>query len=406
MALARKSFQDHITFKLEDAVLRHTNGWIASDLKAFAILAEMLPPVYQSMLRKARSTVEAWKTLKVFFLKQSLHNRVLLCKEFHELVMTSGENLMDHVVRFDDICAKLSAVGEKMGEDYECKQEGHKKAACPRLKSATNSGGGEFVLSATRGAGADQSVWLLDSGASSHMCGERKDFVEFRTLPALFDITVANGQRLQAVGGGSVRLTDRNDAKVKLTVLYCTCQGSTVTGVNLGAHGKRSVGSVQGRSCCSWVGASEVVRIPLVGKLSATSAPEEAANQIVGGQAQPINADGLWHARLGHVSPTKMQLISKLCDGVPPPASGNDGVCGGCIQGKLSTSPFARQSGNEIKTSRPFEILHSDLMGPMKPKSKGGAQYVLTFVDDYSRYVHVYLLSSKAQVFESSTNTR
>jgi hypothetical protein len=137
-----------------------------------------------------------------------------------------------------------------------------------------------------------------------------------------------------------------------------------------------------------------------VGKLSATSAPEEAANQIVGGQAQPINADGLWHARLGHVSPTKMQLISKLCDGVPPPASGNDGVCGGCIQGKLSTSPFARQSGNEIKTSRPFEILHSDLMGPMKPKSKGGAQYVLTFVDDYSRYVHVYLLSSKAQVFE------
>jgi hypothetical protein len=229
MALARKSFQDHITFKLEDAVLRHTNGWIASDLKAFAILAEMLPPVYQSMLRKARSTVEAWKTLKVFFLKQSLHNRVLLCKEFHELVMTSGENLMDHVVRFDDICAKLSAVGEKMGEDYECKQEGHKKAACPRLKSATNSGGGEFVLSATRGAGADQSVWLLDSGASSHMCGERKDFVEFRTLPALFDITVANGQRLQAVGGGSVRLTDRNDAKVKLTVLYCTCQGSTVS---------------------------------------------------------------------------------------------------------------------------------------------------------------------------------
>ena len=39
-------------------------------------------------------------------------------------------------------------------------------------------------------------------------------------------------------------------------------------------------------------------------------------------------------------------------------------------------------------------------MGPMNPKSKGGALYVLTFIDDYSRFVYVYLLAAKSQVFE------
>ncbi|KAE8976384.1 Copia protein [Phytophthora rubi] len=39
-------------------------------------------------------------------------------------------------------------------------------------------------------------------------------------------------------------------------------------------------------------------------------------------------------------------------------------------------------------------------MGPMKPTSMGGARYVVTFIDDFSRFVYVYLLASKAQVFD------
>ncbi|KAE8959632.1 hypothetical protein PF011_g30361 [Phytophthora fragariae] len=38
-------------------------------------------------------------------------------------------------------------------------------------------------------------------------------------------------------------------------------------------------------------------------------------------------------------------------------------------------------------------------MGPMKPQSQGGARFVVTFVDDYSRYVHAYLIKAKSEVF-------
>ncbi|KAE8902077.1 hypothetical protein PF003_g13852 [Phytophthora fragariae] len=34
----------------------------------------------------------------------------------------------------------------------------------------------------------------------------------------------------------------------------------------------------------------------------------------------------------------------------------------------------------------------------MKSTSKGGAKYILTFVDDFSRYVVAYLLQKKSEV--------
>jgi hypothetical protein len=36
----------------------------------------------------------------------------------------------------------------------------------------------------------------------------------------------------------------------------------------------------------------------------------------------------------------------------------------------------------------------------MKTTSHGGAQYFLTFIDDFSRKTHVYLLKAKGEVFE------
>lgn len=53
-----------------------------------------------------------------------------------------------------------------------------------------------------------------------------------------------------------------------------------------------------------------------------------------------------------------------------------------------------------MKTSALFEIVYSDVMGPMTPVSKGGAKYVLTFINDFSRHVFVYLLASKVLVVE------
>jgi len=45
-------------------------------------------------------------------------------------------------------------------------------------------------------------------------------------------------------------------------------------------------------------------------------------------------------------------------------------------------------------------LVHSDVCGKISTKSIGGAEYFLTFIDDKTRYVWVYTLKHKAEVFD------
>ena len=47
-----------------------------------------------------------------------------------------------------------------------------------------------------------------------------------------------------------------------------------------------------------------------------------------------------------------------------------------------------------------LELVHSDVCGPLKVKSYGGASYFVTFIDDYSRKLWVYALKTKDHVLE------
>jgi hypothetical protein len=48
----------------------------------------------------------------------------------------------------------------------------------------------------------------------------------------------------------------------------------------------------------------------------------------------------------------------------------------------------------------PLELVHNDLTGPFPHPSINNAKYVLTFIDDWSRYMWVYFLKQKYEVLE------
>ena len=50
---------------------------------------------------------------------------------------------------------------------------------------------------------------------------------------------------------------------------------------------------------------------------------------------------------------------------------------------------------NVVSTSRPLELLHIDLFGPVKTASISGKKYGLVIVDDYSRWTWVNFLRHK-----------
>ncbi|KAL0298224.1 UNVERIFIED_CONTAM: Copia protein [Sesamum calycinum] len=101
------------------------------------------------------------------------------------------------------------------------------------------------------------------------------------------------------------------------------------------------------------------------------------------------------HARLGHKGQERMTRLARegLLGSL---AKVNHPVCEPCMAGKACRKPF----GKAKRPTRPLELVHSDICGPMNVRACHGAFYFLTFIDDYSRYGSVYLLSHRSEALE------
>lgn len=66
-----------------------------------------------------------------------------------------------------------------------------------------------------------------------------------------------------------------------------------------------------------------------------------------------------------------------------------------CLKGKQTRGAF-KHTGSRV--SNLLDLIHSDVCGPIKTNSNGGARYFLTFVDEYSRKVFVYFFKAKSEV--------
>lgn len=65
---------------------------------------------------------------------------------------------------------------------------------------------------------------------------------------------------------------------------------------------------------------------------------------------------------------------------------------------KIHVLSFPKESTTQ--STELIEIRHSDVCGPFREKSVGGAKYFVTFIDDKSRMTFVYFLKNKSEVFQ------
>ncbi|GJZ14041.1 zinc finger, CCHC-type containing protein [Tanacetum coccineum] len=72
--------------------------------------------------------------------------------------------------------------------------------------------------------------------------------------------------------------------------------------------------------------------------------------------------------------------------------------CKSCISGKMARKPFPHQ----VERAKDLlGLIHTDVCGPFRTVSREGANYFITFTDDFSRYGFVYLMKHKHEVFET-----
>ena len=99
---------------------------------------------------------------------------------------------------------------------------------------------------------------------------------------------------------------------------------------------------------------------------------------------------------LSHINSNRIQRLIK--DGLLEPLD-FDGflVCQSCLEGKMTKRPFNAKGRRARKL---LELVHMDVCDPMSTQEKGGYEYFITFMIDYSRYDYVYLMRRKFEAFE------
>ena len=103
-----------------------------------------------------------------------------------------------------------------------------------------------------------------------------------------------------------------------------------------------------------------------------------------------------WHARLGHPS---FQTIRHLVHQFQLPCSSSklsSNKCPSCCLGKLHRLSLPLTHHH---SSRPLELVHSDVWGPAPIFSSSGHKYFVLFIDDYSPFTWLFPMKNKSKVF-------
>lgn len=106
----------------------------------------------------------------------------------------------------------------------------------------------------------------------------------------------------------------------------------------------------------------------------------------------------LWHYRFGHLNFKSLhQLgVKQMVIGIPP-ISPPQQLCDRCLASKQPRTSFKSYAPARAKQS--LGVVHSDVCGLIETPSLGGNRYFVSFVDEFTRKLWLYLIREKREVF-------
>lgn len=290
-----------------------------------------------------------------------------------------------------------------------CREKGHWKKDCPKLKNKGQSSKGKAVADsnvaeynedsdyslAVSGTTSSSAVWIFDSGCSNHMSPNREWFHDFKELEGGVVYT-ANDFPLTTHGIGSIRLKNHDGSiRTLKDVRYVPSLSKNL--ISLGTLEEK------GFRFQSEDGVMKIISGALVvmkGVRKNNRLYHYQGTTIIGTAAvassdeQESEAAKLWHMRLGHAGQKSLNQLVKqgLLKGLQ---TSKLDFCEHCVKGKKTRVKFGTAIHN---TKGILDYVHSDVWGPSKTPSLGGNHYYVTFVDDFSRRIWVYAMKTKDEV--------
>lgn len=222
--------------------------------------------------------------------------------------------------------------------------------------------------------------WCLDSGATSHMSAVKEKFASISAVSS--SIALANSGSSAVEGAGNVRIKLFDGQGGRPTTLLNTLHVPELRTNLMSVSKITDQGSiVTFRKDEAYV-LDESEKVLAVAKRSGdlyfVSEVPDTANVA---KAVPKSQIMEWHEKLGHLNEVSLKNMAKN-RGLEMKLGKDDklALCEICIQGKQVQAPFPERKSP--RTSDLLEVVHTDVCGPLRTASKGGAKSVLPISAD------------------------
>ncbi|GKA27716.1 putative RNA-directed DNA polymerase [Tanacetum coccineum] len=315
---------------------------------------------------------------------------------------SSGDNSTPNKVQKTDTSTSSFQGGPKC---KFCHKKGHTQKDCPKFKEWLAKKGifESFMINESFNINVPINSWWIDSGSMVHIANSLQGFRTIRRLERnQRTVKVGNGVDLNVEAIGTLSLILEGGFCLNLYgTLYVPSMTRNLISVSkliiddfIFTFGYNKVyislnSRVVGNGCLE----GNLFKLCLDNHFSESLLSfnvNENVNQNKRKQ-DPETSSKLWHQRLGHISRDRMTRLVK--DEVLPNLDFSDfEKCVECIKGKMT-------KGNKKGATRStglLELIHTDICGPF-PSGIGGHKSFITFIDDYSRYMYLFLINKKSE---------
>ncbi|CDP17738.1 unnamed protein product [Coffea canephora] len=290
-----------------------------------------------------------------------------------------------------------------------CREKGHWKKDCPKLKKKGKAPQDVNVAECKSDAESDFSLavsrltshpdeWILDSTCTYHMTPMREWFFEFEELDGGF-VYMGNDNPCKTVGIGSIKLRNHDGStRILKDVRYVPNLKRSL--ISLGLLESKGL-EVRMRDGILKVTSGALLMLKGVRKnnlyyYQGSTVVGTAAVATSSSSKKDAEATKLWHMRLGDAGEKSLQNLAKqgLLKGTKVCKLE---FCEHCVLEKQRKVKFGTGIHN---TKGILDYVHSDVWGPAKTPSLGGRYYFVTFIDDFSRRVWVFTMKSKDEMLK------
>lgn len=253
---------------------------------------------------------------------------------------------------------------------------------------------GKICMLATKPSG-----WLIDSGATDHICSDLSSFHTYEPVLGKSEtIVVPDGRHIPILHVGTVQL--HKDIILQNVLHIPEFHYNLISVKRLCQDFGCSV-TFNTDTCYLQDHLQKELQIPL-GKLqgglySTAQVLVEEPDSKKSFMTSKTDLS-IWHLRLGHLPSNKLKQMS-IFSGLKNPAS--DIICQICPLAKHTRVPF---TSSTIKTKHPFQLIHLDVWGPYKVKTYNGCNQFVTIVDDYSRFTWIHLIKARTDCVKVMTD--